>query len=450
MRRFIAPILILTILCSIVVCVFLEKKQSYSASILIEYTGKKATNGLNPDDTPIDISEIYSATVIDNVIKNLNLNCSVEEIRSAITVQPVIPITETKKETAAIEQNMEYEFIPTKFLVTYTANSDHSEEYAREVLDCVLTQYYILYSQKYIENVAYPNNAINISLEYYDYLECVEMLRNNMNSIATYCMARNPSFYSAKSGYSFTDLQLELEYLRDNLLYDLNVYILENKLTVDRMLLLHKETNKISQYEIKIENMRKYITEQKILIDQFADKTLDGQAGMGNLEDAGIITDVENDFQLMDSIDTTYDILINRYAQLLLEVNYYESELILAKKVISIYSESAEEDVFCEAGLIAKEKLNRVLEEFNELYNNFVLTVKDYYNVRSADYLSFNSNIQTVANVNVKLYLIIAVFMFFVVWSCTFIAVDRIKDIVKDMAHDNEIVNDKETSDAKE
>ena len=59
-------------------------------------------------------------------------------------------------------------------------------------------QYYILYSQKYIENVAHPNNSLNISLDNYDYLECVDLLRNNINSIATFCMARNPSFYSAK------------------------------------------------------------------------------------------------------------------------------------------------------------------------------------------------------------------------------------------------------------
>lgn len=436
-RKFIIPILILTILGSSLVFLFCNKKQSYTASILIEYTGEKAEKGLNPDDTIIDITELYSATIIDNVIKTLDLDCSVEEIRSSITVTPVIPVTETKRETAAIEINDEYSFIPTKFLITYTAESDYSEEYAREVLDSILTQYYIFYSGKYVENVAYPNNAVNISLENYDYIECVELLRSNINSIATYCMARNASFYSAKSGYSFPDLQLELEYLRDNPLYDLNIYILVNKLTRDRNLLLQKEANNVAQYEIKIANTKAYIEEQRGVITQFAEKTLDGQAGMGNLEEAGIITDVEEDFR-RGRFDTTYDILINNYAKLLLDVNYYESELAFAQNVISVFSDNSNKvynekkvETSEDAEMIAKEKLDVILKSFNNLYKNFVMTVKDYYNVRSADYLSFNSNIVTVANVNIKLYLILAMFMFTVVWACFFIVIDRLKEIIE-------------------
>ena len=52
----------------------MNKKQSYSASMLIEYTGTKAAKSLNPDDTVIDVSEIYSATVIDNVINEIEVN----------------------------------------------------------------------------------------------------------------------------------------------------------------------------------------------------------------------------------------------------------------------------------------------------------------------------------------------------------------------------------------
>ena len=442
MKKFIALILVLTIISSLAVCYLLSKKQSYSASILIEYTGAKAEKGLNPDDTVIDITEIYSATVIDNVIRNLNLNCGVEEIRSSVSVTPVIPLNETKRETAAVELNTEYSFIPTKFVVMYTADSDHSEEYAREVLDSILMQYYIFYSQKYVENVAHPNNSLNISLDVYDYLECVELLTNNINTIATFCMARDATFYSAKSGYSFVDIQLELEYLRDNLLYDLETYILENRLTVDKTLLLQKESNKATQYEIKIANTQTYIDEQKSIIDQFAVKTLDGQAGMGNLEDAGIITDVEDDF-FRGQIDTTYDILINQYAQLLLEINYYQSELANTHKIIEHYS-NVEEDfvVNPNAGILAKEQLDGILEQFNEIYDNFVLTVKDYYNVRSADYLSFNSNVETVANVNIKLYLIVAAFMFFVVWSCLFILCDRLKDILKYLNTEEKVIEE--------
>ena len=428
MQKYFVIVIVLTIICSLAVCYILNKKQTYSVSILIEYTGEKAKKGLNPDDTEIDISEIYSATVIENVIRNMNLDCSVEEIRGSVVVQPVIPLTETKRETAAIELNTEYEFIPTRFLVTYTAESDYSEEYAREVLDSILMHYYNLYSQKYIENVAHPNNSLHISLDNYDYTECVEILRNNINSIATFCMARDPAFYSAKSGYSFVDLQLELEHLRDTALYDLDVYILDNQLTRDKELLLQREANNIRQYEIKLNNLMNYTKEQELVIKQFADKTLDGQAGMESLKDAGIITDVENDTKLRESVDTTYDLLTNNYTQLLLEANYYELEMKRAQDIIEAYSKDLEVDA--NADSIAKEQLEEIIRRFNKLYESFTIVVKDYYNVRSAEYLSFNSNVQTVANVNLKLYAIVAVFMFFVLWSCAFIVLDRVKDIL--------------------
>jgi hypothetical protein len=59
--------------CSAAVCFLLDKKQSYSAQILIEYTGAKAEQGLNPDDTEIDISEIYSDPLCEDPLYVENL-----------------------------------------------------------------------------------------------------------------------------------------------------------------------------------------------------------------------------------------------------------------------------------------------------------------------------------------------------------------------------------------
>lgn len=429
LQRFMIIILALTVLFTGAVYFLLGKKQSYSASILIEYTGAKAEKGLNPDDTEIDVSEIYSATVIEEVIDNLNLNCNVEDIRGAVVVQPIIPLTETKRETAAIELNMEFEFIPTKYLVTYTAESEFSEEYARDILDNMLMEYYIMYSQKYVENIAPPNNAVSISLGDYDYIECVNLMRENLNSLATYCMARDPHFYSAKCGYSFTDLQLEFEYIRDIPLYDLNVYVLEHKLTKDRELLLQKENNNLTKYEIKLDNTLQYIEQQRKIIAAFAEKTLDGQVPMSNLEGMGIITDVEEGWKWTESIDTTYDILIQNYSQLLMDANYYESEIEKTHNIISVYSTDIPLNSNGES-IIAKRDLDNIIEKFNELYDNLLLVVKDYYNVSSAKYISFNSNVQTNANINLKMYVVVAGIMFFVVWSCVFIAFDRIRDII--------------------
>jgi hypothetical protein len=159
---------------------------------------------------------------------------------------------------------------------------------------------------------------------------------------------------------------------------------------------------------------------------------------MENIEEAGIVTDVEETYYIYrGKIDTTYDTLINHYAQLLLDLNYYESELALTNKIIKTFS-TGKKTVNEDANLIAKESLDAVIHSFNQLYNEFVITVKDYYNVRSADYMSFNSNVQTVANVNIKLYLVLANFLFIVLWTCFFVAWDRLKEILKANAMENQ------------
>ena len=150
---------------------------------------------------------------------------------------------------------------------------------------------------------------------------------------------------------------------------------------------------------------------------------------MSNLEGMGIITNVEEGWRWTESIDTTYDILIQNYSQLLMDANYYESEIEKTHNIISVYSTDIPLNSNGES-IIAKRDLDNIIEKFNELYDNLLLVVKDYYNVSSAKYISFNSNVQTNANVNLKMYVVVAGIMFFVVWSCVFIAFDRIRDII--------------------
>ena len=84
----------------------------------------------------------------------------------------------------------------------------------------------------------------------------------------------------------------------------------------------------------------------------------------------------------------------------MLDANYYKSEIKQAERIISIYSAEKEDSIDTDAPTIAKQRLANIISDFNDLYDDFLLVVRDYYNVRSAEYLSFNSNVQTNANVN--------------------------------------------------
>ena len=316
---------------------FISSRQSYTATAVIQYAGPNVSEGLNADGTRIDPSEITSASVINKTIQDLGLTASTESIRPRISVQEVIPEDEETKKETALSNGDEYEYYPTTYAVSFTVDSKDATDYARNVLDSVLTNYFQYYSETHVDADIFPNNASNVSVANYEYIDCVEILRNNANESAAFLRKKAEEkygFYSVKSGYSFSDLVSEYEYLTQNALNDLYAYVINNKLVRDHNLLVNTKKNAILRYQLQIDSLNNNISEAKDgkhlkaelpkdIIDQFGDKTLDGAAvySANRNADGGetqIITDVVRDYTTQPSGDvtTTYDKLIRHYADL--------------------------------------------------------------------------------------------------------------------------------------
>ena len=165
---------------------FISSRQSYTATAVIQYAGPNASEGLNADGTRIDPSEITSASVINKTIQDLGLTASTESIRPRISVQEVIPEDEETKKETALSNGDEYEYYPTTYAVSFTVDSKDATDYARNVLDSVLTNYFQYYSETHVDADIFPNNASNVSVANYEYIDCVEILRNNANESAAF------------------------------------------------------------------------------------------------------------------------------------------------------------------------------------------------------------------------------------------------------------------------
>lgn len=135
------------------------------------------SEGLNADGTRIDPSEITSASVINKTIQDLGLTASTESIRPRISVQEVIPEDEETKKETALSNGDEYEYYPTTYAVSFTVDSKDATDYARNVLDSVLTNYFQYYSETHVDADIFPNNASNVSVANYEYIDCVEILQ---------------------------------------------------------------------------------------------------------------------------------------------------------------------------------------------------------------------------------------------------------------------------------
>ena len=225
---------------------FISSRQSYTATAIIQYTNANASQGKNADGSRIDPTEITSASVINQTIQQLGLTASTESIRSKISVKEVIPEDEQTKKETALADGEEYEYYPTIYAVSFTVASKDATDYARNVLDTVLTNYFKYYSETHVDSALFPNNASNVSVANYEYIDCVEILRNNANESVAYLQKKADEkygFYSVRSGYSFSDLVSEYEYLTQNTLNDLYAYIVNHKLVRDHTLLVNTEKN---------------------------------------------------------------------------------------------------------------------------------------------------------------------------------------------------------------
>ena len=67
--------------------------QQYTAVTVIEYTGSRAEEGLSPDGSVIDTSEIYATNLVSQAMKGLGIEyteATTDDIRMNIQVEPVI------------------------------------------------------------------------------------------------------------------------------------------------------------------------------------------------------------------------------------------------------------------------------------------------------------------------------------------------------------------------
>lgn len=420
---------------------FISSRQSYTATAVIQYAGANASEGLNADGTRIDPSEITSASVINKTIQDLGLTASTESIRPRISVQEVIPEDEKTKKETALSNGDEYEYYPTTYAVSFTVDSKGATDYARNVLDSVLTNYFQYYSETHVDADIFPNNASNVSVANYEYIDCVEILRNNANESVAFLQKKADEkygFYSVKSGYSFSDLVSEYEYLTKNALNDLYAYIIEHKLVRDHTLLVNTKKNAILRYQLQIDSLNNNISEAKDIIDQFGDKTLDGAAvySANRNADGGetqIITDVVRDYTTQPSgnVTTTYDKLIRHYADLHAERIDAAIAQGKAQEILDAYADvTRNTDPASAEAQWASDRIDELVQKFTSLYELSLETVEEFNQVNGADNIKMKNSIVVNAKLNLKLYAALSVILFLFLGCFCAIFLGRLGDFV--------------------
>lgn len=430
------------VLGALIVYKYAMYNQEYTASTVISYTGQNAADGKTPSGDDIDVTEIYSAAVITNVLEDLNLNIGADAIRSKCKVTEIIPPDEEVKKQALLEAGEEYTYFPTDYVVSFSVGSEYSQDFARTELDSIIKNYFATYGEKYINQQTLPNNNVRGTDGQYDYIERVEILDAWALNISDYLAAKKetqPNYRSAETGYSFSDLY---EIYKSYIDYDIpQIYslILEQEVTGDKETLIKKYQSDISTYELDLQNMEEKINDLNDLITKYSDKNKEGveyhygtQSEEGNDASDYILKNVYDEWNQEDGhvqSETTYDTLINEYVDIETEKEKLEVDLEHKKKLLAVFTDGAQSDDMSNKDEI-EQSLEELSQKLGDMYSSVSTTVDEYNQYIGAYNVSTLSSISTSEKINVRMYIVLAIIIFFFGGCIGAIILGRSKDFL--------------------
>ncbi len=436
-------ILIVALLGSMGVYYYADSNQVYTAKTVIRYANSAINDGLTPNGTKLDVSEIYSTTVIRGAIEDLGLNCSVDEIRSKIKVTPIITEEEEQKKEAALTKGEEYNYFPTDYVISYEVGSERSRNFAGNMLDAVVKNYYSFYSEKYVDQLILPNNASNISSNDYDYIESAEIIQQTLKDIDNYLLQKKtnyPDFRASATGYSFTDLENIYNYILNNKAPSLFENIIQHKYTKNNSLLLKKQSSAVKGIDIDIKNNQSRAKRLKKIIKNYSKKNGGDLKQRGSSDESSensIINDVDDTDRDLD-VTTTYDDLLQEYVSInqTIEENKIDKEhaqYILKEFANNKKNQNLSGDV--------ENDIEELIALLNDQYKIVKATANELNEYLGASYLNILNSIVTEQMVNIKLYIALAV-VFFLFFGCVgAIVIGRINDFIQYVLYTDKVTN---------
>lgn len=273
LKQFSLLIFLLAVVGSVAIFLYGKSQQRYIATVVIQYTNTGAKEGLTPDGSPLDVTEIYSSTVIDRALRELDSSANIDSVRSNCYVEEVIPEDQQKLNEALIEKGQESTYIPDTYKVFFVADSDKDEDYAWNILDSIIKNYCEFYTEKYVEEQLQSNDSLAMLQGEYDFIESAQILENDVSQMLDYLLTQRanwPNFRSVETGYTYGDLYNIYSYLYSYDIPNLYSLILGTAETKDIEVLKNRLTRDSEDLQLSIDQCQQQANHLKLLIDNYS------------------------------------------------------------------------------------------------------------------------------------------------------------------------------------
>ena len=425
-----------------------NKLQSYTASTVIEYTNAGATEGLAPDGSKIDTSEIYGSYIIAKVIQNLGIDPStanMDNIRNSISITSIITDEQQQIFDAKVTQGEDASLIATRYLITFTAGVASGKDYPRTMLNEILDVYSAYYGEAHVNSARSANGINDIYDKGYDYLEMMDVIDESLTATLQTLDAKisgDSAFRSSETGYSFADLFREYELLQNIEVPKITAHILADKVTKNRDILLAKYRNRNNT--VTIENNASEQEIQKIMgvIDSYVQMMSD--SGNTNITSEYILQDVYDDTQggrySKTDQTTSYDKLLIRYVLDRTQYTANEVDVAYNQYIINTFSGAPAQSPQEEQDAVT-EAIRTLVERINTLYAAMETTIDEYNEYLGASNISVLSSVGVTEKISINKFTMLVVIVFGLFGCLGAVALGRLWDIIEFYMFTNKTVN---------
>lgn len=436
LKRFSFLIFLLSLAGSLLIYLYADNKQEYTASVVIKYTNSGVADGYAPDGSKLDVNEIYSSAVISQAMDALGASGKLSNIRSNVTVTPIIPDDQQKINDALIEKGEEVTYFPNTYRVSLVVSGKQGANYARNMLDAILQSYCTYYTEKYVEQKLSLNPSSHLLENGYDYYECIRILENDTNDMQNFLLAKRehyPDFRSSKTGYTYADLCAIYSSFKKYTIPELYAQVLSGPQIRDGTVLQEFLANSIadSNQTEQVDTGRRTSIEQ--LIDEYVQKNagilesyfteggdnVSSNYILGNIEQAGA----------GDKAQTTYDGLILELVDIDKKIAANQIDREFLSEILTNF-QNVDFGGTSEEHTRMEQMINDYEAQLQKYYEIVNVSSKELNLYISADYLKMMSSVRVAPSINVKLYLVIALVLFFVIGCCGAIVLGRLSDVM--------------------
>ena len=442
-------IAVLSVLSGIVFFFAISSNQTYKAQMLIEFTNPEAKDGLYPTGDAIDVQEIRSSAVIWNALESINRKDSVDSVRKRTSISAVISDEDSARQAAQWAKGNSYEFFPTKYIVSYESAKHESASNAQKVVEAIVDSFLNTYSTKYMTVSQVPNSVESLQNLNYDYIEWAEIIdsfiqsdRDYLNSI----IETGTSFRSSASGYSFQDLYNEYNLIYTIYLPSLYSLILKNHVTSNPDLLISRYQYRKNQNTLAIKNYTEALEVAENMLTNYERKNEDTMlyhwgsdtTETGLLQSSGnnyVIRSVyKNSDENVSKATNTYDTVLQRYITLRSEIEQRQEDNEYCDYVFSAFRDDRNR-TFTTVDPQAKNQVEELIDSIEArlrvLDKLLSVTASEHIQKEVMKNFMVRSTVNVKETINVKLYTVLIVVVFFIFGVTVAVILGRSLDFVE-------------------